>query len=122
MFPAAIEIVAAAKPRAVLFENVQRLATAKFEGYRRDLLVRLNKLGYQTEWRVLQAADFGVPLLRPRFILVALLPSDAEHFAWPVGVRGSQTVGATLVSLMAENGWHGAEAWSARANSLLPPQ
>jgi DNA (cytosine-5)-methyltransferase 1 len=120
MFPAALEIVAAANPRAVLFENVQGLATAKFESYRRDLLSRLTKLGYQSDWRVLQAADFGVPQLRPRFILVALRPSDAEHFAWPVGARGVQTVGATLLSLMAENGWHGAEAWAARANGIGP--
>jgi DNA (cytosine-5)-methyltransferase 1 len=120
MFPAALQIVAAAKPRAVLFENVQGLATKKFESYRRDLLNQLKKLGYQPDWRVLQAADFDVPQLRPRFILVALRPADAEHFAWPVGTRGTQTVGGSLLSLMAENGWHGAEAWAARANGIGP--
>jgi DNA (cytosine-5)-methyltransferase 1 len=120
MFPAALQIVAAAKPRAVLFENVQGLATMKFEGYRRELLKHLSNLGYQADWRVLQAADFDVPQLRPRFILVALRPSDAEHFAWPVGARGKQTVGETLLSLMGENGWHGAEAWAARARGIGP--
>lgn len=120
MFPAALEIVAAAKPRAVMFENVQGLATAKFEHYRKDILAKLRKLGYQPDWRVLQAADFGVPQLRPRFILVALRPADAEHFAWPVGARGPQTVGSALVDLMAENGWLGAEAWAAKANRIAP--
>ena len=120
MFPAALEIIAAAKLRAVMFENVQGLATARFEQYRKDLLASLRKLGYQPDWRVLQAADFGVPQLRPRFILVALRPADAEHFAWPVGVRGPQTVGSTLVDLMAENGWHGAEAWAAKADRIAP--
>jgi DNA (cytosine-5)-methyltransferase 1 len=120
MFPAALEIVSAAKPRAVLFENVPGLATAKFQSYRRDLLARLTKLGYQAEWSVLQAADFGVPQLRPRFILVALRPSDAEHFSWPAGVRGIQTVGDALMSSMAENGWHRADAWAARARGIAP--
>ncbi len=120
MFPAALEIVSAANPRAVLFENVPGLATAKFQSYRRALLARLDKLGYQAECRVLQAAEFGVPQLRPRFILVALRPCDAEHFSWPAGARGIQTVGGTLLSLMAENGWHGAEAWAARARGIAP--
>lgn len=120
MFPAALEIVAAAKPRCVLFENVPGLATAKFADYRKDLLNRLIKLGYQPDWRVLHAADFGVPQLRPRFILVALRPADTEHFAWPIGARGLQSVGETLLSLMAENGWHGAENWAARAKGIGP--
>jgi DNA (cytosine-5)-methyltransferase 1 len=120
MFPAALEIIAAAKPRAVMFENVRGLASGKFESYRRDLLKQLTKLGYQPDWRILQASDFGVPQLRPRFILVALRPADAEHFAWPLGTPTTKTVGNTLLDLMAENGWHGAEAWAARANGIAP--
>ena len=88
MFPAALEIVSAANPRAVLFENVPGLATAKFQSYRRHLLARLDAR-YQADCRVLQAAEFGVPQLRPRFILVALRPCDAEHFSWPAGARGN---------------------------------
>ncbi len=120
MFPAALEIVRAAKPRAVLFENVPGFATAKFESYRRALLASLVKMGYQPDWRILQAADFGAAQLRPRFVLVAMKPADAEHFSWPVGRRGSQTVGSVLVDLIAENGWHGAEGWAARANGIGP--
>ncbi len=78
MFPAAISIVERVKPRAVLFENVPGLASARFEHYRRDLLAKLSRLGYQPEWKVLQAFDYGVPQLRPRFLLVALQPRDAE--------------------------------------------
>ncbi len=120
MFPAALEIVKAAKPRAVLFENVPGFATAKFESYRRGLLAALSKMGYQPDWRILQAANFGAAQLRPRFVLVALKPADAEHFSWPAGRRGGQTVGSVLVDLIAENGWHGAESWAARANGIGP--
>lgn len=120
MFPAVLDIIAAAKPRAVLIENVPGLAAEKFRAYRRELVARLVSLGYQPDWCVLQAADFGVPQLRPRFLLVALHPADAEHFAWPVGARGTETVGSTLLPLMAENGWRGAEAWAARANAIAP--
>ena len=54
MFPAALKLIAEAKPSAVLLENVQGLAAAKFSSYRNDLLIKLNKLGYQAEsgpWR-----------------------------------------------------------------------
>src|SRR5437899_2114938 len=61
MFPAALALVEDANPRAVLFENVPGLSSEKFADYRSKLLKKLAKLGYQPEWRVLQAADFGVP-------------------------------------------------------------
>ncbi len=120
MFPAALALVEGARPRGVLFENVQGLASQKFTDYRRELMEKLSKLGYQPEWKVLQAADFGVPQLRPRFILVALKPRDAECFRWPVPVAKRITVGETLVDLMGANGWQGAEAWSLRANRIAP--
>jgi DNA (cytosine-5)-methyltransferase 1 len=120
MFPAALEIVEKAKPRAVMFENVPGLASAKFKGYRDRLLARLSKLGYQPEWRLLQAADYGVPQLRPRFVLVALRPRDAEFFEWPAPAGIFKTVGETIVDLMGANGWPGAEAWARRANRIAP--
>lgn len=120
MFPAALAMIEGASPRGVLFENVQGLAAEKFSDYRRGLLERLSKLGYQPEWRVLQAADFGVPQLRPRFVLVALKPRDAECFRWPLPLSRRSTVGETLVDLMGVNGWRGAEAWALRADRIAP--
>lgn len=120
MFPAALELVEHIRPRAVLFENVPGFASAKFEHYRRDLLIRLSKMGYQPEWKILQAANFGVPQLRPRFVLVALLPKDAAIFSWPAEMGCRETVGSILVDLMAANGWPGAEAWAHRAAGIAP--
>jgi DNA (cytosine-5)-methyltransferase 1 len=42
------------------------------------VLAELRGLGYEPDWRVLNACDFGVPQLRPRFILVAMKPVE-----WP---------------------------------------
>jgi DNA (cytosine-5)-methyltransferase 1 len=120
MFPAALAIVEAAKPRAILLENVQGFAADKFVAYRAQLLARLESLGYVPSWRVLQAADFGVPQLRPRFALVALRPTDAKWFQWPMGQTKRVLVGEALVDLMGANGWSGAETWSQRAASIAP--
>ncbi len=54
-------------PRAVLFENVPRLAKdGRFEA----LVEELRKLGYETKPAILNAADFGVPQRRRRLILL----------------------------------------------------
>jgi DNA (cytosine-5)-methyltransferase 1 len=120
MFPGALSLVEKMRPRAVLFENVPGLASAKFESYRNNILAQLGKLGYQPEWKVLQAADYGVPQLRPRFVLVALKPGDAEFFEWPEPSGPFRGVGETLVNLMSENGWPGAEAWARLAAGIAP--
>jgi DNA (cytosine-5)-methyltransferase 1 len=120
MFPAALKIIEKIRPRAVLLENVQGLASAKFKDYRNALLAKLTKFGYQPDWKVLQATDFGVPQLRPRFVLVALMPRDAEFFEWPEPTGPFRSVGETLVDLMGANCWPGAEAWAGKALAIAP--
>src|SRR5438874_7816208 len=63
MFPATLQLIEQTKPRAVLLENVPGLAGAKFASYRSCLLARISKLGFQPEWKVLQAVDYGMPRL-----------------------------------------------------------
>lgn len=120
LFAWAIEQVAVLRPRAVLLENVKGLSQARFAGYRQHVLDRLFELGYEAEWRLLNAADFGVPQLRPRFVLVAMEPEYFPHFHWPEGKKKHRSVGQALKSLMAENGWEGAEAWAKSANKVGP--
>ncbi len=120
MFPTALSIIQRLKPRAVMLENVPGLAGARFEQYRNTLMAQLARLGYQPEWQILQSANFGVPQLRPRFVLIALKPRDAEFFEWPTVSNRIATVGSTLVDLMGTSGWAGAEGWAARANRIAP--
>jgi DNA (cytosine-5)-methyltransferase 1 len=120
LFPEALRLVEEAEPAAVMLENVRGLATARFAYYRQQVLDRLKELGYQTDWQVLNACEFGVPQLRPRFLLVALRPDAYAHFSWPAAQKTPPTVGQTLFSLMAAEGWTGAKAWAAGANGIAP--
>jgi DNA (cytosine-5)-methyltransferase 1 len=120
LFAWAVELVQVVKPRALLLENVRGLSLPRFAGYRQHVLDRLAALGYAASWQLLQASDFGVPQLRPRFVLVAMKPEDAAYFAWPAEVDEATTVGEALHDLMAEGGWEGASAWAERANKVGP--
>ncbi|WP_433081230.1 DNA cytosine methyltransferase [Dactylosporangium sp. CA-052675] len=120
LFAWAIELVSVVQPQALLLENVRGLSMPRFAGYRQHVLDRLIDLGYVAEWRLLQASDFGVPQLRPRFVLVALRPEHAEYFTWPEPLGTPPTVGTTLLDLMASDGWDGAESWSRKASKIAP--
>lgn len=120
LFAWAVEQVSVMRPRALLLENVRGLSTPRFAGYRQHVLDRLAELGYVAEWTVLNASDFGLAQLRPRFVLVALRPEDARYFRWPAPVGAPPTVGEVLLPLMSSGGWQGAERWAAHADAIGP--
>lgn len=120
LFPQALRLVSEIEPTAVMLENVKGLSTARFADYREQIKSVLDELGYVSDWQVLNASEFGVPQLRPRFILVALRPDAYEHFRWPNPVKSPPTVGQTLEPLMAADGWAGAKNWAKAANGIGP--
>ncbi|MEI2775200.1 MAG: DNA cytosine methyltransferase [Tetrasphaera sp.] len=120
LFPEALRLVEEAQPEAVMLENVRGLSTAKFASYREAVQERLTELGYESDWQVLNASEYGVPQLRPRFILVAMKPDAFVYFEWPRPHHAPPTVGEKLRDLMAEHGWPGASAWAKRANGIGP--
>jgi DNA (cytosine-5)-methyltransferase 1 len=120
LFAWAVELCGVMRPRALMLENVRGLSLPRFAAYRQHVLDRLAELGYAADWRLLHASDYGVPQLRPRFVLVAMRADDFAYFAWPEPVGEPRTVGDTLVELMAANGWPGAVAWAAKANDIAP--
>jgi DNA (cytosine-5)-methyltransferase 1 len=121
LFAWAVELCRIIQPRALLLENVRGLSTRRFGAYRQHVLDRLAELGYVPGWRLLHAADYGVPQLRPRTVLVALRPQDAPWFRWPSpSPRPPATVGQTIGDLMAARGWPGAGAWARRADRIAP--
>ncbi len=120
LFPEALRLVEEINPRAVLLENVRGLADPKFSAYREGILSKLTSLGYRADWRLLNASDYGVCQLRPRFILVALKQEIADRFEWPKPKRTKATVGELLEDLVGAGGWEGAERWARAANSIAP--
>ena len=121
LFPDALDIIDAVRPKAVLIENVRGFLDAVFEDYRLHLKRQLKKLGYEADWRLLNASDFGVSQLRPRVAIVATRKEYWSDFAWPSVDRvNPKTVGQMLHPMMASGGWLGADQWRERANDIAP--
>lgn len=115
LFPAALEIIKALRPKAVMIENVRGILEPPevFIDYRNDILDELREYGYEipaiephwlpekqdlvmrSVWRRLDASDFGVPQLRPRAILVAIRKdylAEGAEFVWPSRLKGAEEV------------------------------
>ena len=61
------------KPKYLLFENVDRLLNSPSKQKGRDfaiMLKSLNTLGYAIEWRIINAAEYGMPQRRKRIFFI----------------------------------------------------
>lgn len=64
------------KPKYLFLENVDRLLKSPAKQRGRDfaiMLQSLNQLGYSVEWRVINAADYGMPQRRRRVFILGYL-------------------------------------------------
>lgn len=120
LFAWAVNTVRVLGPRAILLENVRGLSMPRFSGYRQHVLDALRDSGYVADWRLLFASDYGVPQLRPRFVLIAMRPEYWRYFAWPQPARTGATVGSALLDLMSSRDWPYASQWSDLAGDIGP--
>jgi DNA (cytosine-5)-methyltransferase 1 len=121
LFPEALRLVAECKPKAVMLENVRGLLDSVFDEYRAKIVAQLKRLGYVTEWRLLNASDFGVPQLRPRVVFIAMRKDLAGYFSWPEPLREKPpTVGECLHDLISARGWRLANRWREMACDIAP--
>lgn len=72
------------KPSYLMLENVDRLLTSPAKARGRDfaiLLSSLSQLGYIVEWRIVNAADYGMPQKRKRVFICGY------HTSSPIGQK-----------------------------------
>ena len=105
-FPWLLRLVALRLPDVLIVENVKGLTFRKHSAYLCGILEALRALGYHVEWKVLMAADYGVPQTRERCIIVAR--RDGGRITWPAPTH-CETGGmftARWVSMADALGWN----------------
>lgn len=121
LFPDAIRLVKEISPRAFMFENVRGFLDSVFDEYRTKILEQLTKLGYKVQIKLLNSSDYGVPQLRPRVVIIGVRNDIEKEFEYPPArPEETKNVGETLLDLMQENGWKGAQQWAEKANTIAP--
>ena len=83
------------QPKYVLLENVDRLLKSPSTQRGRDFAVMLacfERLGYSVQWRVVNAADYGLPQRRRRVFILAELETQPLEGSDPVAIAAKTGV------------------------------
>lgn len=78
-----VRVVKDTQPEAFVLENVQGLTYKTHRAQFERLLKALGELGYNPQWRVLLAADYGVPQLRRRVFVIGRRDGKKLEFPEP---------------------------------------
>lgn len=81
-----LRIIDSKKPKAVLFENVKGLVSSKHQNGKKLIEVikeDLENIGYNVNYQVVNASNYGVPQNRERMLLVGLRNDLGKMFEFP---------------------------------------
>ena len=92
LFQEYVRLLSTVKPKGFLFENVYGITGAN--GGRAWELIQegFSNAGYKVSWRILDAADYGVPQHRERMFIVGL--RDGSSFKFPQPTHGPDCGGS----------------------------
>ena len=76
------------RPKAFVFENVRGILASKQGEDFRVICASFEEVGYKLYWRVLNAADYGVPQQRERVFLVGIRNDIKVEFRFPRPTHG----------------------------------
>lgn len=112
-----IRLVEEIRPKAFVIENVPGLV-ALFNGEVKDNIIsRFSDMGYSVQYKILCAADYGVPQSRKRVVFVGMKNPD-HHFSYPEADKSIVTCEMALADLPPLVDTLGEE----RQDYITPPQ
>lgn len=93
-----VRIVRELKPKVVVFENVVGLMSMQGGLVLEAICEEFSDAGYEVAYDILNAADYGVPQARPRFILIGRYGKGSVHMPQHTHIAASK---ASTVDLFA---------------------
>lgn len=103
-----LEYVEYFHPLAVLMENVVDIMNYGGKNIAEEIAASLEDLGYTCHYTILNASHYGIPQMRQRFFLIAILenleitptfPEPSHHMELPPGYEGSRQVALKSINL-----------------------
>lgn len=85
LFKEFVRVVSNIRPSIFVMENVARLATHNGGKTMEEILNSFQDLGYEVQYKVLQAADYSIPQKRQRVFIVGTIPGIEFHYPEPSG-------------------------------------
>ena len=92
-----LRIVSKLQPKYVIWENVKNLLSKKHRHNFDAYLESMEKLGYKNYYKVLNAADYGIPQHRERVFTVSIREREREY-VWPEPFALEKRLGDMLES------------------------
>ena len=83
LYLAMIESVRLYKPKAFLIENVPGMANLYKGAVRDEIIHRFSEMGYNVSYKIVCAADYGVPQIRKRLVFVGLKSDNSISYIFP---------------------------------------
>lgn len=99
LYKSFMQYVKVLQPKVFLMENVVGLVNANEGLLLEDILEGFDKVGYVVDWRIVNAANYGVPQKRERFILIGIrkdLGFTEVHFPTPTHYFSGKVIGTKL--------------------------
>ena len=78
LFREYIRIAKDIQPKVIFFENVYGIMNMQNGRVLNAILAKFGEIGYQCKYALINAADYGVPQARPRFVLIGVRGSDKK--------------------------------------------
>ncbi len=70
MFREFVRLVGGLQPKVFIFENVSGIMSMSGGAVLKAIVTEFTNIGYRCEYKLINAADYGVPQARPRFIMI----------------------------------------------------
>lgn len=73
------------QPKLLMLENVKNLVGKQFKPQFEAWIKRLDELGYNTYWKVLNAKNYGIPQNRERVFAISIRKDIDTGYEFPIG-------------------------------------
>ena len=103
------------QPKYLMLENVKNLVGKQFKPQFDEWLKRLDELGYNTYWKVLNAKNYGIPQNRERVFAISIRKDIDTGYEFPVGFDNGKRLKDILESEVDEKYYINLE----KANKLI---